>query len=126
MTIFPLVMIAVGLVTAAYTDSLTGKILAVSIGAFGVFSAFAVFWTLPTAFLSGTAAAAGIAWINSVGNLGGYFGPKVFGYLKDTTHSDFYGMLFFAAFAIVGAALVLVMGHDIRLELPAGSVAEAE
>jgi ACS family tartrate transporter-like MFS transporter len=125
-TIFPLVMIAVGLVAAAYTDSLTGKILAVSIGAFGVFSAFAVFWTLPTAFLSGTAAAAGIAWINSVGNLGGYFGPKVFGYLKDTTHTDFYGMLFFAAFAVVGAALVLIMGHDIRLELPAGSVTQAE
>jgi ACS family tartrate transporter-like MFS transporter len=81
---------------------------------------------LPTAFLSGTAAAAGIAWINSVGNLGGYFGPKVFGYLKDTTHTDFYGMLFFAAFAIVGAALVLLMGHDIRLEQPAPSVMEAE
>jgi MFS transporter, ACS family, tartrate transporter len=126
MTIFPLLMIAVGLVTAAYTDSLTGKILAVSVGAFGVFSAFAVFWTLPTAFLSGTAAAAGIAWINSIGNLGGYLGPKVFGYLKDTTHTDFYGMVFFAAFAILGATLVLLMGHDMRLELPAATPQEAE
>jgi MFS transporter, ACS family, tartrate transporter len=125
MTIVPLLTIAVGLGTAAYTDSLTGKILAVSIGAFGVFSAFAVFWTLPTAFLSGTAAAAGIAWINSIGNLGGYLGPKVFGYLKDTTHTDFYGMVFFAAFAIVGAVLVLLMGHDIRLELPTAAPQEA-
>src|SRR5262249_6862974 len=46
-----------------------------TIGAIGIYSAVSTFWTLPTAMLSGTAAAGGIALVNSIGNLGGYFGP---------------------------------------------------
>jgi len=48
----------------------------------GILSWVATFWSLPTAFLSGTAAAAGIAWINSVGNLGGHFGPDLIGRIR--------------------------------------------
>jgi nitrate/nitrite transporter NarK len=48
---------------------------------------FAVFWALPTAILSGSAAAAGIAWINSVGNLGGYVSPLAVGVIRDRSHS---------------------------------------
>ena len=59
------------------------KMVALSVGAFGVFAVLPVFWTLPTAFLSGASAAAGIAVINSIGNLAGFFGPFVMGWLKD-------------------------------------------
>jgi hypothetical protein len=51
----------------------------------GVMSAAATFWSLPTAMLSGTAAAAGIAWINSVGNLSGYVSPFILGAVRDAT-----------------------------------------
>lgn len=112
----PLLAVAVGLILASYTNDLTLKILAISVASFGIFSAFAVFWTLPTSFLSGAAAAAGIAWINSIGGLGGYIAPMVFGHLKDAYGSDFYGMVFLGAVAIVGALIVLWVGHDPQTE----------
>ena len=79
-------------------------------------AALPVFWTLPTAILSGTAAAAGIAWINSIGNLGGYIGPTIFGMLRDRAGNDFYAVLFLAALALLGVVLVLLVGHDPRAE----------
>jgi ACS family tartrate transporter-like MFS transporter len=60
---------------------------ALSLAAAGIYAALPVFWTLPTAMLSGTAAAAGIALVNSVGNVGGFLGPTLVGYVKDTTGS---------------------------------------
>ncbi|MEO8158083.1 MAG: MFS transporter [Betaproteobacteria bacterium] len=68
------------------------------------------FWSLPTAFLTGTAAAAGIALINSVGNLGGYFGPDMIGRIRTATGGDsaaaFYAL---AAFALLGALVILFL-----------------
>jgi len=68
------------------------------------------FWSLPTAFLTGTAAAAGIAWINSVGNLGGYFGPHIIGRIRTAAGGAadvaFY---FLAGLALVGALVVLFL-----------------
>ena len=61
----------------------TIKMAFLCVAGFGFFSVLPVFWTLPTSFLSASGAAAGIAAVNSIGNLGGYFGPQVFGYLKD-------------------------------------------
>jgi ACS family tartrate transporter-like MFS transporter len=66
-----------GFAAASVVESLPGQILCLCLAVMGVYGAFPVFWTLPTAFLTGTAAAAGIALINSVGNLAGYFGPQV-------------------------------------------------
>lgn len=71
-----------------------------------------VFWTFPTAFLSGAGAAAGIAAVNSIGNLGGYFGPQVFGLLRDYTGSDFVGLLFLAGCAFVGMVIVFLLGYN--------------
>lgn len=56
--------------------------VALAVAITGVMSAIACFWALPTAILSGTAAAAGIAWINSVGNLAGHFSPEMVNWLK--------------------------------------------
>jgi nitrate/nitrite transporter NarK len=92
------------------------KMAAVTLAAFGIFSALPTFWTLPTAILSGTAAAAGIAWINSIGNLGGYIGPTIFGALKDRMGNDVYAVVFLALLSVVAFALVLIIGHDARTE----------
>jgi nitrate/nitrite transporter NarK len=78
-----------------------------------------VFWALPTAFLSGAGAAAGIATINSIGARGGYFGPSIFGQLRDWTGTDLAGLTFLAACPIVGVVIVLVLGHNSLLERPA-------
>src|SRR5262249_4250990 len=60
-----------------------------------------------TAVLAGTAAAAGIAWINSVGNLAGFFGPSIVGVITDLTKRTDYGLYVASAMLLVGAALVL-------------------
>jgi hypothetical protein len=68
------------------------------------------FWSLPTAFLAGTAAAAGIALINSVGNLGGYFGPDMIGRIRTATggatEAAFWTL---SGIALLGALIVLFM-----------------
>ena len=62
--------------------------IALIVGIMGQYSIAPTFWSLPTAMLSGTAAAGGLALINAVGNLGGFLGPWLFGYVKDATQSD--------------------------------------
>lgn len=74
------------------------------------------FWALPTAMLSGTAAAGGIAMINAVGNLGGFLGPSMVGFIKDATGSFSWGLLAISMGALVGAIVLLALGHDRRLE----------
>ncbi|MGI4776751.1 MAG: MFS transporter [Janthinobacterium lividum] len=118
----PLACIFVGLVAAAQIASPVPKMAAVTLAALGIFTALPVFWTLPTAILSGTAAAAGIAWINSIGNLGGYIGPTLFGTLRDKMGNDIYAVLFLASLSILAFVLVLVIGHDKRTEQGAASV----
>jgi ACS family tartrate transporter-like MFS transporter len=118
----PLACIFVGLVAAAGIDAPVPKMAAVTVAAFGIFCALPVFWTFPTAILSGTAAAAGIAWINSIGNLGGYIGPKIFGELKDRMGNDFYAVMFLALLSVVAAALIMIMGHDSKAEHGAAAV----
>ncbi|MFO1071937.1 MAG: hypothetical protein U1E17_04390 [Geminicoccaceae bacterium] len=70
-----------------------------------------LFWSLPTAFLAGTGAAAGIAIINSIGNLAGFVGPYLVGYLKDQTGSTAIGMHLLAGALVIGAAAVRRCRH---------------
>ncbi|KAG0942455.1 hypothetical protein G6F31_014869 [Rhizopus arrhizus] len=72
----------------------------------GVLTCAPLFWSLPTAFLSGTAAAAGIAIVNSVGNLAGFASPDMIGFLKDLTSSTASGMYVLAAVLVIGAIAV--------------------
>jgi nitrate/nitrite transporter NarK len=72
-----------------------------------VLSAFTMFWAVPTALLAGTAAAAGIAWINAVGNLGGYASPHAIGAIVDRTHSMTLAMLTLAGAMLVAALVTL-------------------
>ena len=80
------------------------------------FRCLPVFWTLPTAFLSGAAAAAGIAVINSIGNLAGFAGPFAMGWIKDHSGSYAGGLLLLAALGIIAMGIVLMLGHDDSLE----------
>jgi len=83
------------------------RVAALALATIGIMSAHAVFWALPTALLSGTAAAAGIAWINSVGNLGGYASPYVVGTIRDRTHSMTLALAALSAVALVSALVGL-------------------
>ena len=77
------------------------------LAAAGIYAYLPGFWSLPTSFLSGTAAAAAVGMINSIGNLGGYVGPHVVGYLSMLTQSFFGGVIYLSLSALVAALLVL-------------------
>jgi len=85
---------------------------AISLAAAGIFSALGPFWAIPPAFLEGTAAAGGIALINSLGNLGGFAGPYVVGVVRQAT-GGFAGGLAVLAFSLVCSA-TLAIGADHR------------
>ena len=114
--LFALALATLGTAGATLVPSPVMKMVCLSIAAFGIYGALPVFWTLPTAFLSGAAAAGGIAIINSLGNLSGYYGPSIVGYLKDRTGGFEAGLQALAAAGAVAFVVVLVLTHDARLE----------
>ena len=84
-------------------------LICLTITAVGLLSASATFWSLPAAFMSGTAAAAGIAWINSIGNLGGYAGPELIGRVRTATQSSEAAFWVLVGAILVGAFTVFLM-----------------
>ncbi|MCQ4160644.1 MFS transporter [Roseomonas sp. GC11] len=105
--VVPAMIGTVGFVVAATASSTTVAIIFLSLAAAGVLACAPLFWSLPTAFLSGGAAAAGIAMINSVANLAGFASPYLIGTLRDMTGSSAIGMYVLAGFLVLGAVLVL-------------------
>jgi ACS family tartrate transporter-like MFS transporter len=99
---------AVALTVAAYSTSVGPAILAISVAVLGVFSMTGPFWAMPTGLLSGTAAAAGIAFINSVGNLGGFVGPYVIGLVRTST-GQFKGGLLLVGSALAASGAIALM-----------------
>ena len=87
-----------------------------TVAAIGVFCTFAVFWTLPTAWLSGTAAAGAIALINSIGNLAGFGGPYLIGWVKEATGSTSTGLLVLSLLPLAAGLLVFLGGHETKTE----------
>ena len=96
------------ILSTVYGKNTTFAVAALSLAMAGSLSALPVFWIFPTAFLSGTAAAAGIAVVNSFGNLSGFLGNYLVGWLTDLTHSTNAGLYVLATAAFLGAALVIV------------------
>jgi ACS family tartrate transporter-like MFS transporter len=109
---FPLFIAAVGIAVSTALDNPTLKMLSLCVAGFGIFANLPVFWTLPTAFLSGAAAAAGIAVINSIGNLAGFAGPFAMGWIRDHTGSYAGGLLLLAALGIIALGILLMIGQD--------------
>ena len=91
---------------AAIGTSAPWAIAAFGLAAFGISGSLPVFWNLPTAFLGATAAASGIAFINSVGNISGYAAPQFVGLLRDLSGSYRIPMLVLGAMVIVAGMLV--------------------
>jgi nitrate/nitrite transporter NarK len=107
-TALPLIIGSIGLLATVLTQqSLVLSIAMFSVAAVGVYGYLPSFWTLPTRLLTESAAAVAIGLINSCGNLGGFVGPYVVGYLLDKTHSEISGMSYLAASAFVASILVL-------------------
>jgi MFS transporter, ACS family, tartrate transporter len=86
--------------------------LALCLAATGIWSTLGPFWSLPTMFLSGTAAAGGIALINSVGNIGGFVGPTVMGFLRERTQRFESGLVFLAATLVIAGVLALTLSEQ--------------
>jgi MFS transporter, ACS family, tartrate transporter len=114
--VLTLAMAAIGVGASGFLDNPYLKMIALSFGAIGVFGSLPLFWTLPTAILGAGTAAAGIAAINSIGNLSGYFGPFAMGYIKDATGSFAWGLALVAGLAVLALVITLALGHDPALE----------
>jgi MFS family permease len=103
----PGVVAAVGLALAAmYPHSTVMAVVGLTIGTMGVLAVVSQFWTLPPALLGGIAAAAGIALVNSVGNLAGFVSPYMLGWIKQSTGTTSIGLYILAASMLVGSLIV--------------------
>ncbi len=100
---------AAGLAGSAFLGSTLAAVVWMSVAAIGIYGAKAPFWPLPSMFLTGSAAAGGIALINSVGNLGGFAGPYMMGWVKDATGSFRDGLYVLAGFGIAAAFVTLIV-----------------
>lgn len=103
-----------GLIFAGSAANVIAVVIALSLVNTGISSSKPPLWSMPTMFLSGSAAAAGIATINSIGNLGGFAGPFMIGWIKDLTGSFLGGLYFVAGLLVVSAVLTLVLARSNR------------
>jgi nitrate/nitrite transporter NarK len=108
----PFALSAFGFLGAASLSDPYLMMASLCLASFGCLGYAPVFWTLPTALLSGAASAIAIAAINSVGNLAGFLGPFTVGYLRDATGSFSVGLFASAAVMSIGAILVLLSTRD--------------
>jgi ACS family tartrate transporter-like MFS transporter len=112
----PLLLTALALAASGYILDASTTIAVLTVAAIGVFCTFGVFWTLPTAWLSGTAAAGAIALINSIGNLAGFGGPYLMGWVTQATGNTQNGLLVLAVLPLIGGLLVFMGGHESKTE----------
>jgi MFS transporter, ACS family, tartrate transporter len=96
---------AIGYILAAIFSQSYLAIAAMAIAAVGIYGSRPSFWPMPSVFLTGTAAAVGMAFINSIGNLGGYLGPQIVGWIKDSTKSFEWALYFMAACAALSTVI---------------------
>jgi ACS family tartrate transporter-like MFS transporter len=121
----PIVVSGLSLIASAYLGNPVLAAVALIVSTMGAFAANATFWTLPTGFLTGSAAAGGIALTNSIGNLGGFVGPYAIGWIKDATGETTLGLVVLAVGPIMAGVVTFLMGHDSKMEM-AGSRIMAE
>ena len=100
-----------GLVMAGMTMGTWWSLVGMSVAAVGFYGSKGPFWAMPPMFLTGTAAAAAIAWINSIGNLGGFFGPWYVGLMKDATGSFSGGLYGLALLGLISAIVCAFFLH---------------
>lgn len=106
--------------------SITVSMVFFTIAVMGVYGSFGPFWSIPSSFLTATAAAGAIAMINSIGNLGGFVGPYAMGFIRDATGSFTGGIMFLVVCMLSAAGLVLLIrkvGEEGREKAAPGQVA---
>src|SRR5450830_90802 len=112
--VLPCVLACLGLVCAAQASTALLVVLALVAVNVGISSAKAPLWAMPNAFLSGAGAAAGIAMINAIGNLGGFIGPFAIGWLKSRTGGYAAGLYVVAATLALSAVVTLLLSRQSR------------
>lgn len=110
---------AVGLLFAGGAATVVTVILALTLVNCGISASKPPLWSMPTLFLSGSAAAAGIATINSLGNLGGFVGPFMIGLIKEQTGSFTGGLWFVAGLLVLSSFIVFLLSSMARRQTPA-------
>lgn len=111
---------ALGLAAAGYLGNTMISVVAIAIATIGLYGCKPPFWTMPSEFLTGSAAAAGIAMINSIGNLGGFVGPFVVGWIKDKTGGFGAALGFLACCAVLSALIALFFAPTTKKEAGQG------
>jgi ACS family tartrate transporter-like MFS transporter len=119
---------ALGLLGAGWFNGSYWALLAMSITTVGIYGSRASMWPMPSLFLTGAGAAAGIALINSIGNLGGYVGPFIVGWIKDSTNSFQSALYFLAACALLSSIITYFARRatDAHFVKPASLLRSAE
>lgn len=113
--ILPLLFAIIGVTLTASGSSALSSVAGLTMASAGLFAVLPVFWSLPPQFMVGSAAAGGIAVINSIGNLGGFFGPTAMGYVKDLTGHFGAGLLVNIVMLSVSLLTMLVLARKTGL-----------
>ena len=113
---FALLLAAVGVGGAGLVSAPVLVLGLLCVGQIGCSALPPLLWPIPTAFLTGASAAGGIAAINSIGNLSGFAGPYVMGYLKDLTGNFTTGLLVLGGCALIGAIVTMTLKQNPALE----------
>ena len=109
LVVAPAIAGAIGLIGAGLTSDPVLSIVALSVAASGIYGLLPAFWTLPPTYLKGSAVAAAFATVNSLGALGGFVGPYLVGWAKETTGSFSTGLILLGCGALMNAAAVLIL-----------------
>jgi len=111
-----LVLASVGCVLAGAASGLVGSLVALSLALIGLWSVIGPFWAFTTARMGGLAAAVGVALINSIGNMGGFFGPYIMGWLKSATADYRVGLDVLALVLVFGVVCMVLVRGDKPVE----------
>lgn len=109
----PALVASASLMAAAFLGASLWTVVALTLATMGIYAALVVLWTLPQSFLGGTAAAAAIALVNSIANLGGFLGPTIVGYLKQATGNYAASMELLAACLVMTAIVIKLLARFI-------------
>jgi ACS family tartrate transporter-like MFS transporter len=106
-----MVIAATGLGLAGWLGSSVAAIAALCFATIGILGCKGPFWPLPASYMTGASAAAGIAFINSLGNLGGFAGPSIVGAAKELTHTFGSGLYTLSGMALLAAVVTMMFVH---------------
>lgn len=107
---------AIGLGLSPFAQDMGTALFLICLSAIGIYASMGVWWTIPTTFLTGPAAAASVALINSCGNMGGWVGPYMMGWVKTNTGSFDLGYFFMAAFMFLAGLTVLTLKYGLGMK----------